>query len=144
MKPPWRESTGIIPWLILIAALLAIILTFKNRLFTKAYLIDNKEILNFISEAITSFVIFVGGILSYIRFFKGRILKPKLLIKANSGTLKAADDIQHWIETDFKNIGNVAIWNYDTTIYATIHSTKSYCVKLDEYMTMPYSLKGGE
>jgi hypothetical protein len=144
MKAPWRESTGILPWLILIATLLAIVFIFRNDLITKEYLIENKEYIDFISKTITSIAIVVGGILSYIKFFKGRILKPKLVIEASSGTIKTENGVLHWIEAEMKNIGNVAIWNHDTTIYATIHTAQSYCVKLDEFMTIPYSLKGGE
>ena len=139
MKPPWYESKGIIPWLLLILLVLLIAVLLKEGLISASILNSQKDTFDVVSKIITSIVMIVGGILSYIKFFKGRILRPKLNIIPRTGVIFLEKENLHWLDLEIQNKGSVAIWNYVVEVYATLHGDAPRSTKITEFIEIPKS-----
>lgn len=134
MKQPWKESSGIVPWLILFACILAIAVLLKDKVITKSFVIGNKDVFDAISKITTTLFLIIGAILSYLRFFKGRTFRPKLIIKPISGVISFEKDMLHWVEIEIQNTGSVSVWNYDLKVHAFHHGRYSYCKNVTEFV----------
>lgn len=141
MRYLWYESRGLIPWLFLILIILIIAILFKEGWISEKILMDHKDAFDVVSKVITMIVVIVGGFLSYIKFFKGRILKPKLNILPTAGVINLNEDNLHWLDIEIQNKGTVAIWNYEIKVYATLHATEKRNIKISEFIKEPDSLK---
>ena len=144
MKALWRESRGLIPWLGLVAFVLAVALLFEVGLLSPARLSRNKDFIDAGATIVTTALLIIGAVFSYLKFFKGRTLSPKLAISARSGALAEADGLRHWIEVSVENKGSVGIWNYNVTIDATLHAAKSRTVTVTEFVEYPKETEGRE
>jgi hypothetical protein len=127
MKPPWREDVGILPWLALIFLALAVILLFKSNYLSKDAFKNDKDFYAALSSLVTILVLTLGAGLSYIRFFKGRTLQPKINLELKAGVVQVKDENLHWIEVEIKNSGSVTIWHYKTTIVASLIKAAITC-----------------
>lgn len=121
MRRPWRESAGLVPWLILIAIALGIALMVKQWGLPKTISDNTRNLVDTLSTIITTSLLVIGGILSYLKFFRGRTLSPKLIITSSTGVVADKNGFLHWIETQIENKGSVAVWNYEMSIDATLH-----------------------
>ena len=137
MKPIWYESKGLIPWLLLIIIVLIIAIIIKEGLVTTEILETNKDTFDVVSTIITILAIIIGGILSYIKFFKGRILKPKLNIIPTSGVIYQTDENFHWLDLELQNKGTVAIWNYYIEVFAKLHGEKTTSIQINGFVEHP-------
>jgi len=144
MKAPWRESSGFFPWLILLAGLLGIAVILKEGIFSFDFLRLNKETVEVTTKVIETLILIVGSILAYFRFFKGRTLKPKLLIKSDCTVIKQENLLQHYIDVEVQNTGTVAIWNHRIEIIATIHGGEEQEVNVSNFAKLPEDLKSDE
>lgn len=144
MKRPWRESTGLVPWLILIAVVLALAVLFKRGALPRDISDHTIGLIGAVSSIATTVILIAGAILSYFKFFKGRTLSPKLIIIPSSGKVTFNDEVVHWIETKIENKGSVAIWNYQVSIEATLHMNKDEHVKVLNFMPAPADTEGRE
>jgi hypothetical protein len=124
-----------------VAFVLVIAVLIKDGVLTKNRIVDNKELFDAISKIATILVLFIGGILSYVRFFKGRTLGPKLILKLQSGVVSVDKGLLHWIEIEIQNTGSVSIWNYDVKIYATYHGTFASSDEITEFVYVPHDLE---
>ena len=144
MNRPWRESAGLIPWLILLLASLLIALLVKYDVITTNIDEGTKNFVDVLSKITTAIFLLVGGIFSYLKFFKGRTLSPKLVITINSGMVEQGDANLHWIEAQIENKGSVAIWNYETNIYAFFDGDFEQLIRVSECLPRPHDTKARE
>ncbi|MBT9312540.1 hypothetical protein [Leptothoe kymatousa] len=121
MKPLWRASSFTIQALFLFALLLLLYSPFKAGIISFQKISANKDLIDAISSILGILGIFIGGTLAYIRFFKGRILSPKVDLEIQSGVLLQKRSKSHWIEISITNRGNVTLWNYQIFIYLRPH-----------------------
>lgn len=119
---PWSESKGYLAWLWLLIPALALALLWKLEIISKDLLIDNGNFIGIVSTIITSIVIITASVVSYFKFFKGRLLKPKITIEENHGLIKMPNDTLHWIDIGIVNKGAVAVWHYNVDIKINYHS----------------------
>lgn len=144
MKRPWRESAGFIPWLNLLVLVLIVAIFVKYGVIPATVSEGTKNLVDVLSKIATALFLLVGGIFSYLKFFKGRTLSPKLVINVNSGMIKKGDGNLHWIEVQIENKGSVAIWNYQTTIYAFFDEDLEHSVPVSQFVPHPHDTRGRE
>jgi len=146
MKPIWRESYGLLPWLILVAIFLGLAVLIKENKTSLIYkyLSTNKDTIPVITYLINTFIIVTGAIFSYLRFFKGRLFRPKLIIKLNVNVIKIDNTFLHSIEMELQNIGSVSIWNYQKRIIAIFHSECPHSVEVTDFLSLPDIKKSEE
>ncbi|MBE9070564.1 hypothetical protein IQ260_28380 [Leptolyngbya cf. ectocarpi LEGE 11479] len=118
----WLSSKSSLPVLILICLLLGVAVTFKFGNLDSSTITTNKELIDTISTIFSLFGFLIGGTLAYIRFFKGRVLKPKLDIEVQSSCIPSKTKNLHWIDISIANTGNVAVWEDGLWIYWIAHS----------------------
>ncbi|SFF12880.1 hypothetical protein [Nitrosomonas sp. Nm166] len=143
-KAPWHESQGWIPWLILLTIFLLMAVGIKEGWFAYIDFKSHKDEIDGITKILSSLVLLVGGILAYLRFFKGRTLRPKLNILPSSGFITLENDNLHWIDVKIENCGSVSIWNHEIIIYATFHTPEPYCMQVKDYMPEITEVKNRE
>jgi hypothetical protein len=144
MRKPWHESSGVIPWLIIVALLLLLAFLIKKGDVTSTALINNKDVIDVGLKVITSIFFITAGTLSYIRFFKGRTLQAKLIITPTCGTIQKPDDILHWIEVEIRNTGSVSVWNYTINITAKVHGKEDHHLCVTDFVPLPKDLQKHE
>jgi len=84
-------------------------------------IVDNRELIDAIGAIITSCIIVLAALVSYFRFFKGRLLKPKMIIEPSYGVVELNDGTLHWIDIGIENKGSVAIWHYTVGLELKCH-----------------------
>lgn len=89
-----------------------------------------------VSNIATILVVAIGGFLSYIKFFKGRILHPKVIISITSGKTIKNNEIIYYLEAQCDNKGTTTIWDYtiDFHIYTFINGQEK---RIDIPYTVP-------
>jgi hypothetical protein len=130
--------------LLMIALVFVIAVLFKDRIITTSLLSNNKDFLDALSKLATLFALLIGGVLSYLRFFKGRTFRPKLILKPQSGIIRVDDTLLHWLEIEIQNTGSVSIWNYKIKIYATFHGSGTSNQEVTEFVSLPSQLQAEE
>ena len=118
MKSPWSKSRFVIPAMAFFAVILFLGVPFKMGLISFADIERKKELIDAFSKIITSLALIIGGVLSYIKFFKGRVLKPKIDIHLKTGIFATKEKNLHWLEIAIENKGCVAVWNYTLDLFA--------------------------
>lgn len=141
---PWLESKGYKPWLLLLLFALVIAVLFKRNTLSFTILEDHHNVLNGVYTITLIVVLIVGSIVSYLRFFKGRLWKPKLVISPTAGVVQLKDDNFHWIDIGLENKGSVAIWNYTVDLTADYHTKDTPGCQKPEFHSMARSIREGE
>ena len=134
VKPLWYESRGIIPWMILVAIGLGVAVLFKEGIISILWLGKNKDAINAGTGIVTSFAILIGGTLTYLKFFKGRVLRPKVVLAPTSGFIILKDENLHWIDIAIENKGSVAIWNFAVEITAVLHGETRKSINVTDFI----------
>jgi hypothetical protein len=132
--------SGITSWLILLAIALIICVLVKEGVITRSRLVDNKDLFDVISKSVTTVVLIVAGILSYIKFFGVHTLRPKLILNLQSGLIPVDKKLLHWIEVEIKNTGSNSIWNYGMKIHAIYHGTPGAQEEVTDFVSAPHDL----
>jgi hypothetical protein len=101
----------------------------------------NKDFIDTLSKIITAGILIIGGVFSYLKFFKGRTLSPKLVISPKSGIVRDRKGYLHWIEVQIENKGSVAIWSYETSIYAIFDGNIHSRVPISNFVPLPTKAK---
>jgi hypothetical protein len=141
MKWPWEESAGHFKWLILVIAALSIIVLIKERYITVELLKSNKDSIEVTSKILEIIVLFIGSILGYIKFFKGRILKPRIIIKSSGKVIKSDNNNQHWIEIEIQNAGTVTLWDYKISVKAFFDNNINSIIDVNHFIRFPIDHK---
>src|SRR5205085_1272201 len=115
------------PWLFLFVLVLGVGVLVKGHYLTKEVISHDKDFYAALSSIAALCFLMVGGVLSYIRFFKGRTLRPKMILELKTGTIQLSEHFLHWIEVEIKNSGSVTIWHYRTHITATLRKNSIFC-----------------
>ncbi|HWA90759.1 MAG TPA: hypothetical protein VG889_12025 [Rhizomicrobium sp.] len=146
-RAPWKESSGYLPWLIVAAVLVAFWTFLPGEHDALSWLKDNKDPLSALSSIVTLFGIAIAGLLSYLRFFRGRWLFPKMTVSLEAGAIAMENENLVWIDVALENKGTVAIWNPKTTIRATLHhsdGSKSAPIDVVDFYSFPPDWKAGD
>lgn len=85
----------------------------------------NNQLVAVLSDAVTGLAILVGGFVSYMKFFRGRILAPKVNIHHETGVIPLADQTFVWITIGIENRGSVSIMGYHVDVGATLHAPEA-------------------
>lgn len=137
MRRPWHPSQDVLHWLVLLAAILIVALGIKEHWFLVTNIGQYKDGVTVITSIFGSAFLLIGGLLSYIRFFKGRTLHAKLNIMPRVGVIAINESENlHWIDIEIENRGSVAVWRENLAIYATLHGDSPYCVRVDDCMPL--------
>lgn len=116
MKLPWRESSPIIPILFWITVGLLAYAPFKADLVSLSDLEDNKDLIEVLSTTVGLFALLIGGTLSYIRFFRGRILNSKVDLDVQAECFQNIYRNLYSLEISISNRGSVSVWNYHVRV----------------------------
>src|SRR6266404_2088744 len=143
MRSPWEESTGIVPWLLAIVVVLGLGLVIRYAVGLDT-LVAKRDLIDVTAKLVASLAIVIGGILSYVRFFKGRILKPKLTITVTTGCVSLSLHNLHWVDVVLDNKGSVAVWNYRVQLWAVLHGPEGKTVPVERFMRVPGNRADGE
>ena len=135
------EVSGFISWLILLAFILVMAVLIKDGVIANTRLVENKDVFDATWKITATLVLIIGGILSYVRFFGGQALRPKLILKLQSGVIPIDKKFLHWIEIEIQNVGSSSIWNYRIRIYATHHGPNLYRDEVTDFVSAPRDLK---
>jgi len=133
MKTTWLESHNIISWMYLIIIILLLAVLFKEGVISITSLVNKKELINSVSELVTIAAILIGGILSYLKYFKRRLFKPKLNIVPSVGLIELENDNLHWINLELENKGSAGIWNYKIKVIATLHGNDTKDIEINNF-----------
>jgi hypothetical protein len=128
------ESTSIAEWLAMIAVFFLLLVAFKTGKLTKTSLVNDKDFFDTLSKIATAITVSAGATLAYIKFFKGRLLSPKLVILPTAGVIQSSEYNLHWIEVEIKNTGTVSIWNYAVEIKAKTHGVEEPAKEVTNFL----------
>src|SRR5262249_14530219 len=78
--------------------------------------------------------IVIGGIFSYLRFFKGRLLQPKLVISCETGMVPLQAHNLHWLDICIENKGSVAVWNYTVRVDLFHHGSEQKRLDITNFL----------
>lgn len=117
MKKVIRILEKFLPIFIMVDILLFIIILLTKNIVPTTISEGESRLISALSTLITSTFLILTGILSYFKFFRGRIFSPKIYISTKSGIIKNNTDRIFWIEAQYENKGNVAIIDYDITFF---------------------------
>jgi hypothetical protein len=95
----------------------------KARLVSLAWLATQKDTIGALNSIVGMFVLVIGSIFSYFRFFRGRTLslRSELAITV-SVHVTTEKYLIHAITLSAKNVGNATIWNPLPHISARVHA----------------------
>jgi hypothetical protein len=94
----------------------------KHQYLNWSWLAANKDTIAALNSLTGVAGIFVGGILAYYRFFRGRTFSTRAELTMNISVLKAsADKFLHVLTLSIKNVGTVSIWNPQPIVKVSAH-----------------------
>jgi hypothetical protein len=96
--------------LLTIIFLLFVLLLFNDNIITGDIIKKNKDVIDSLSKIISTVILIIGGIFSYFKFFKGRLFTEKIIIEIKSKIIKNGANNLLVIDSEFQNIGDIAIW----------------------------------
>ena len=68
MRKIWRESHGIMQWLVVAAVILIVLVLFKEGVLTTKALTDRKDLIDTTAKLLGALAVVIGGLLSYYKF----------------------------------------------------------------------------
>jgi hypothetical protein len=116
--------------MVLIALGLGLGVALKEGIISINLLDRNRERIDTLSKLVTIMAVILGGFLSYVKFFKGRVFRPKLVIRPLSGAVAAKTEILHWLDIEIENKGSVPIWNYKLELCAVLHGEQEEKIRI--------------
>ncbi len=120
-----------------VAMLLILYAPIKLGVLSLSNLEAKKDLVDALSTIFGCAILLLGAVLSYIRFFKGRMLKPKINLQLQTGLLSQGENNLHWIEIAIENKGNVAVWNYTLKLLATPHPGDGSSTDVSDRISIP-------
>jgi hypothetical protein len=132
------EIVGILS-LLVTALVLANVL--KERSLSLAWLKQNKDAITAATGIATTLLVFLGGIFSYYRFFRGRTFSSRAELKLSIAVHPTTEDFNlHSIVAEIKNLGSMPIWDPKPTIWLTIHGPEGNTKRvIDDWFDPPSS-----
>ncbi len=121
----WPTPNQVIPWLVLIVILEIVFVLVKCGVISNANLTKTKPFIDTAAALVTASVVVAAGILSYLRFFKGRVLSPKLDLQLNESSIPTDSGFLHTLEIELRNKGSVPVLEYRVGVWSTIHQGDS-------------------
>lgn len=119
-----RHNDAISFGLVVLIAALVSVDAWKYKLISVSWLNERKDAFSAVNSITTTTLLIGGGIFSYYKFFKGRILSPKaelsLSISVHLPT-SCSDFMLHAIMLTIKNVGSSTVWNPAPLVTIIIH-----------------------
>src|SRR5438270_7898831 len=120
-----RHRGEIVGVLSLCVTALALANVLKERSISLAWLRDNKDAITAATGIATTLLVFLGGIFSYYRFFRGRTFAARAELKLTVSVHSTTEDFHlHTIIAEMKNLGSMPIWDPRPTIWFTVYGPK--------------------
>lgn len=141
---PWVESKGYKPWLLLVLFALLIAVLLKRNILSLTILTQHRNMLDGVYTITMIVVLIAGSVVSYLRFFKGRLWKPKMVINPSAGIVQLKDINLHWIDIGLENRGSVAIWNYVVDLTVDYHRRSAPGYQKPNFHSMKRSVRESE
>jgi hypothetical protein len=110
----------------LIAVVLLVANLVKDGLVTAELLESNKGAIDAGSKIVTGVLLLVGGLFSYFRFFRGRLLAVRAEVSIQVSVHKSPHDFNlHAIQISMRNVGSSAIWEPEPELWITLDEAES-------------------
>jgi hypothetical protein len=116
-----RKGSLAVPLLVLVIAILLIALLTTRGVVTAGWLVTNKNAIDAASTLVSTAVLVAGALVAYIKFFHGRLFRPKLNLKLNGGVFPGGHEDTLWIEAEISNEGVGVIYDYSLGLDAVIN-----------------------
>jgi hypothetical protein len=120
LRAPWTASSLAIPGLAAAAALLGIAVLVKYGIVSGPILKAHRDEIDPATKLISSIILICGAAVAYVRFFKGRLLHPKLSLGITATGTPLGDRCVYSIEIEIINRGAVAAWDYALSLQGTV------------------------
>lgn len=119
-RAPWRVGSFAIPLLIVVASLLGLAVLVKEGVITPARLRAHKEDADVAATVVSTVLLVCGAGVAYVRFFKGRLLHPKLDLAITAAAIPSGSGCAYAVEVQITNKGVVTVWNYTLALHAQV------------------------
>lgn len=119
----WLMRNHVVSWIIILIVALFIANLAKQGFLSLEGINENKDIIGTVSTILTTMLVLLAGLVSYFRFFHGRLFSPKLCIDAASDLIENEDGNLHWIDVELENRGSITIWDYKIRITVNFGQT---------------------
>jgi hypothetical protein len=134
------EILGILSFLVTALALANVL---KERSITLAWLKDNKDAITASTGISTTLLVFLGGVFSYYRFFRGRTFAARAELQLSVSVHETTEDFHiHSIVAEIKNLGSMPIWDPRPTIWFTVHGPEGSNRRVIDDWFNPPSISG--
>lgn len=128
----------IIAFSIILIGILSIANLVKFGYVTKDIIVNNKDFIDVLKNIITIFVLIIGAVVSYYRFFRGRVFSNNANIEICVSVHKINDDLLlHVIDVEFKNEGSFPIWEPTPSLVAYPHGISKLGEAISIYFWNP-------
>jgi hypothetical protein len=96
---------------------------FRAEILSARLLADNKPVVDVASMLLGAAVLLLGAVASYIRFFRGRTLSPRVNLRATASVFPI-DERSHLqvLDVELENSGSSAIWDIEPTVDIIYHA----------------------
>lgn len=132
----WKYKYQLLFTLIGILIILIILALIKKGILTINNLEELKNYFNLLTKIISSFILTIGAVFSYYRFFKGRTFSERININVQIKVFEYSNNSKiHTIDLELKNTGNVPIKNVSSEVLAVLidgEENEIYAVLTDE------------
>jgi hypothetical protein len=102
--------------------ILLVAVAFRLGFISAPKLVENRDFVDVGTKLLGTFIVTLGAIASYFRFFKGRTLSPRLKI---DGTVEVfpidSSRTLHVLSVEVVNVGSVAIWGLEPRVEILYH-----------------------
>jgi hypothetical protein len=137
-----KHLVTIVAVALIIIVLLVIANLIKFGYFTTDIIIKNKDLINVTCNIFTTFIILIGAIISYFRFFRGRIFSNNANIELNISVHNINNDsLLHVINVNLKNEGTFPIWEPIPMLIAYPHRLSALGTAIEINFWEPEILK---
>ncbi|SRR6266478_3153962 len=138
-----RHRGEILGILTLSVTALALANVLKERSISLTWLEDNKDAITAATGIATTLLVFLGGIFSYYRFFRGRTFAARAELKLSVSVHPTTEHFHfHSIVAEIKNLGTMPIWDPRPTIWFTTHGPEGSSRNVIDDWFAPPSLSG--
>jgi hypothetical protein len=120
VRAPWSGGSFAIPLLIVIASGLLVLVLLKEGVITPARLRAHKDPIDAAATLVSTALLVCGAGVAYVRFFKGRLLHPKLDLAVTAAAVPSGGGCAYAVEVEITNKGAVTVWDYTLALHAQV------------------------
>ena len=112
---------------------------------TKRSIAQDKDFFAAIASAVSLIAIVLGAAVSYLKFFRGRTLSPRLALVLADNPVKVTGGNLHALEIEIRNVGTVPVWDHSIEIFVQFHDEPSEPMRpVTDFAQWPVTTKDGK